>query len=120
MANQYYFTIYEDGSTGWAFMENQPVLSQPGTFVTYAEYSQAYLINREAEYQRILDSLEADVTRTSQVRDAYVTMGVPLATANIMSGYTGAVTSRDQHIADHDSFVTVRPSADQVEAGVPA
>lgn len=116
---RYYFTIYEDGSTGWAFTDSQPVLSKPGQFVTYPEYSAAYLVNRETEYQQILTAAEADVVRTTQVRDAYVTMGIPEATANVMSGYTGAVAARDQHIADHGTFVTVRPTPSEVAAGTP-
>lgn len=115
----YYFTLYDDGSTGWAYTDSEPVLSQPGHFVTYAVYTPVYLANRETEYQHILTALNTDVSRTKSVRDAYVTMGVPQATADVMSGYTGAVASRDQHVADHDSFVTVRPTPEQVESGGP-
>ena len=112
----YYFTIYDDGSTGWAYTDAQPVLTSPGHFVTYAEYSVKYIENAEARYQQELTRLNADVAEKTSVRDAYVSMGVPLATANVMSGYTGVVAARDQHVADHDSYLVVRPSAAEVAA----
>jgi hypothetical protein len=113
---QHYFYLFDDGSTGWAYTDKQPVQSKPGHYVTYAEYAVVYAANQETAYQNTLSQMNADVARTEQVRDAYVSMGIAVETANTMSGYTGAVAARDQHIADHDTYVLVRPSASEVGA----
>lgn len=114
--NRYYFIIFDDGGTGWALSDVAPALTRPGEYVSYNAYKAAYTAVKEANYQQTLTGLEADVVRSTQTRDAYVTLGVPVAVANGMSGYTATVNARDQWVADHDGLVAVNPTPAEVAA----
>lgn len=116
---QYYFTVYDDGSTAWAYTDAEPMLSKPGSYVTYAEYAVVYAANRETAYQQEVVRATAEVERTKKVRDAYVLMGVDAVTAGSMSGYTASVAALAEHDAGHDAYVAVRPTPAEVAAGHP-
>lgn len=115
--SHYYFIVYEDGTTGYAYAESAPPLSKPGEYVTYAEYSVAYTTLRETSYASTLAGMNATVEQKRKNRDAYISLGIDPLTAADMSGYNTAVSTRDQFVAGHDDYVAVMPSLADIEAG---
>lgn len=108
MATTTYYVIYDDGSIDIITTSGstQPALSKPGHFVTADEYEAAWLVLRQGQYDSTLASLETNVTNAKAVRDGYVALGLPVATADMLSGYTRAVQARDAFVADHDLYMT--------------